>query len=47
MDDHKHIKRRNLEIEAAKHADLVEDETVKKHVLKKMTEREKLNLDRI
>ena len=47
MDDHNHIKRRNLEIEVAKHADLIEDKTVKKHVLKKMTEREKFNLDRI
>ena len=25
MDAHKHIKRRNLEIELAKHADLIED----------------------
>ena len=29
MDAHKHIKRRNLEIELAKHADLIEDQNVK------------------
>ena len=29
MDAHKHIKRRNIEIELAKHVDLIEDEAVK------------------
>ena len=47
MDYHNHTKRKNLEIEVAKHADIIEDETVKKYVLKKMTGREKFNLDRI
>ena len=29
MEAHKNIKRRNLEIELAKHADLIEDQNVK------------------
>ena len=47
MDDHKHIKRRNLEIELAKHADLIEDQTIKQYILKKKTEREGIKLLRI
>ena len=47
MDYHNNIKRRNLEIEVAKHADIIEDETVKQNFLKKKIEGEKINLDRI
>ena len=39
MDDHKQVKRRSVEIELAKHADLIEDENVKQYVLKKKEER--------
>ena len=42
MEAHKNIKRRNLEIELAKHADLIEDQNVKQYVLKKKMEREKI-----
>ena len=35
MDDHKGIKKMNLEIELMKHVDLIDDPNVKSYILKK------------
>ena len=39
MDAHKGLQRRQLEIELAKHADLIDDPKIKEYVLKKKAER--------
>ena len=39
MDAHKHIKRQQMEIELAKHIDLIDDDRIKQYIAKKRKNR--------